>query len=47
MSHVPGALAEDEAALEVCIPHTPWRVHEGAAHLAAAPRILRRKLIAM
>ena len=38
-AHAPGAFAADEAAPEVCRPHAACRVHAGAAHLAAAPRI--------
>jgi hypothetical protein len=37
-------LAEEEAAPEVCRPHTPWRVQVGAAHLAAAPTSFCRRL---
>lgn len=40
----PGALAEEEAAPEVCREHTPWRVQVGAAHLAAAPTSFCRRL---
>ena len=37
-------MAEEEAAPEVCRPHTPWRVQVGAAHLAAAPTSFCRRL---
>ena len=37
-------MTEEEAAPEVCRPHTPWRVQVGAAHLAAAPTSFCRRL---